>query len=100
MKRYLTYLIAIVICSGCSIVSEQHYYVPDKPHTTTKNHDGYFKMIYSNLPLYDSAGRAAGTLRILISANHSRASKARYGQPIVSKSPRQTTQFLFRVHVL
>ncbi len=62
MKKHLIYFILIAICTSCSLVSKQYYYVPASAHTTIKDRAGYFKMLRSQVDISDSLGKSIGSV--------------------------------------
>lgn len=54
----------ITICSGCSVISKQYYYVPDVPHQIIKKRPGHsdFKYIYSKIKVPGKAGDSIGSI--------------------------------------
>lgn len=52
------------MCSGCSVISKQFYYVPNVPHQTIKTRPGYsdFKTIYSKIKVTGEAGDSIGAI--------------------------------------
>ncbi|MFL9484849.1 hypothetical protein ACI6Q2_18840 [Chitinophagaceae bacterium LWZ2-11] len=64
MKKHCAFLIVLLACSGCGIISKQYYYVPSVMQQTTKagfSHSG-FKMIYSKFRLSNNAGDSIGSI--------------------------------------
>ncbi|HJP64277.1 MAG TPA: hypothetical protein VJ844_12610 [Mucilaginibacter sp.] len=64
MKKYLAYFLFIAICSGCSVISKQYYYVPDVPHQIIKKRPGHsdFKYIYSKIKVTGKTGDSIGSI--------------------------------------
>ena len=64
MKKHCALLIAMLACSGCSIISKQYYYVPSVTHQTTKGRPIHsdFKMVYSKLSVLNKAGDSIGSI--------------------------------------
>jgi hypothetical protein len=60
--KYFIFFLFIVGISGCSLVSKQYYYVPNAPHHTIKDKDGYFKMVRSQIEISDTSGNNIGTV--------------------------------------
>jgi hypothetical protein len=62
LTKYLICLLALIGCSGCSLVSKQYYYVPVTVHQTIKTRDGYFKMLRSQVAISDTSGKQLGSV--------------------------------------
>jgi hypothetical protein len=62
MNKYLSYLMIMFGCSGCSVVSKQYYYVPDAAHLTTNDRRTYAKMLYYHVEMADSSGKDIGSI--------------------------------------
>jgi hypothetical protein len=58
LRNFLTLLLLITVCSGCSSVSKEWYYVPATAHQTVKSREGgYFKRVHQQFNIADSSGK-------------------------------------------
>ena len=62
LKNFLIFLLLVTLCSGCSVVSKQWYYVPSTAHQSIKTRETYFKVVRQQFDIADSLGKPIGTL--------------------------------------
>jgi hypothetical protein len=66
VKKYAAMFLALLVCSGCAMISKQYYYEPSVPHQTYKGRFSHsdFKMIYNKVRISGKAGDSIGSITV------------------------------------
>jgi len=66
VKKYAAIFLALLVCSGCAMISKQYYYEPSVPHQTYKGRFSHadFKMIYNRFRVSGRTGDSVGSIVI------------------------------------
>ena len=72
MKKYAAIFLALLVCSGCAMISKQYYYVPSVPHQASKTRfaQSDFKMIYNKFKVSGKAGDSIGSVSVSNGIGH------------------------------